>query len=243
MDKATIMVQLPRPSLFDGILFFSAFVSFLLHVLGTIFPYWWVVHEKDDQTDTLTFYYGIWVIIDCRNNTCITTSSRMHDDRAWLIGPAVLFILANVLLLAVLVLMCCYILHKKHALFLRKLCVLFSTGAGGVIILAVLIFYKKKAGLRPSQAPETSDGDPSWALLLSTTASIIAVANGAVIGYHTAKRWRKGGDKHKKTVFGIDAGELELNVNAMRRGELSFGKDINKLEALKVGTGEINFRI
>lgn len=80
-ERKSVMTHLPRPSLFDAILFFSGLVAFVLHILGTVFPYWWVVHEKDDQTATLTFYYGIWVIIDCRNNTCITTSSRMRDDR------------------------------------------------------------------------------------------------------------------------------------------------------------------
>lgn len=109
--------------------------------------------------------------------------------------------------------------------------------------MAVLIFYKKKAGLRPSQAPETSDGDPSWALFLSTTASVIAVANGVILGYNVGKHWNKGGDKYRKTVFGIDAGELEMNVNALRRGRLSFGKDINRLEALKEENGGINYHI
>ena len=32
--------------------------------------------------------------------------------------------------------------------------------SGGIIILAVLIFVKKKAGLLPSIAPDTSDGNP-----------------------------------------------------------------------------------
>jgi hypothetical protein len=108
---------------------------------------------------------------------------------------------------------------------------------GGIIIMAVLIFYKKKAGLRPSQAPETSDGDPSWALLLSSMASIIAVLHGAVSGCYAKKMWKKGEDKRKKTVFGIEAGELEVDVNALRRGQLSFGKDINKLETMREENG------
>ncbi|XP_045176923.1 uncharacterized protein LOC123537312 [Mercenaria mercenaria] len=231
--KIFTMIRLKRPTIFDAAMLFSGLVAFVLHVLGTAFPYWWVVHEREDETITLTFYYGIWVIIDCRNDTCVTTSSRMNGDRAWLIGPAVLIILADLLLLVVVLFTCRYIVYEKHGLVFRKLCVLLSSGAGGVIILAVLIFYKKKAGLRPSQAPETSDGDPSWALLLSSMASIIAVLHGVVSGCYANKMWKKGEDKRPKTVFGIDAGELEVNVNALRRGELSCGKNINRLESVK----------
>lgn len=228
------MIRLRRPTPLDIVSLVLGLAAFILHALGTAFPVWWIVHEPDEQSSELTFYYGIWVIIDCRNDTCVTTSSRMQNDRAWLIGPAVLIILSDVLLLCVLVMTCKYLLHEKHEVFYRKLCVVLGGGAGGVIIMAVLIFYKKKAGLRPSYAPETSEGDPGWSLFLSAGGALVAVIN-ALISVRGARRASKlkDGKKRKKTVFGIEAKELEMDVNALRRGELSFGKNINALASEK----------
>lgn len=75
---------------------------------------------------------------------------------------------------------------------------------GGVIILAVLIFYKKKAGLRPWFAPETSAGDPGWALFLSTVGAIVAVVNGIVIGI-SVNRYSYRNLEKRKSIFGICA--------------------------------------
>jgi len=55
--------------------------SLVLHVLGTVFPYWWTVHERDERNLDWTFYYGIWEIVNCRNGDCVNTSSRMEGDR------------------------------------------------------------------------------------------------------------------------------------------------------------------
>lgn len=76
--------------------------------------------------------------------------------------------------------------------------------SGGVIILAVLIFYKKKAGLRPSFAPETSAGDPGWALFLSTVGAIIAVLNAVVIGVAVSRYSYRNLEK-RRSIFGICA--------------------------------------
>jgi len=56
-------------------------VALALHVVGAAVPAWWVVHEEDVLHVHLTFHYGIWQIVDCENDTCVTTSSRMHGDR------------------------------------------------------------------------------------------------------------------------------------------------------------------
>lgn len=71
--------QTPRP--LDLAALVLGLVAFLLHMLGTVFPYWWTVHEHDVLNVDWTFYYGIWVIVDCRNTTCVSTSSQMHGDR------------------------------------------------------------------------------------------------------------------------------------------------------------------
>lgn len=237
------MICVRRPSWLDFVSLLFAFTAFILHVLGTAFPVWWVVHEPDKKGEELTFYYGIWVIIDCRNGSCITTSSRMNNDRAWLIGPAVLIIMSVVLLLLVLVITCVYMLWDKHEVFYRKLCVVLSGGAGGVITMAVLIFYKKKAGLRPSYAPETSEGDPGWSLFLSAGGAIVAIIN-AIANVPGARRASKlkDGKTRKKTVFGIEARELEMDVNALRRGELSFGKNINALSVEKYERDQTQYK-
>ena len=82
---------------------------------------------------------------------------------------------------------------------------------GVIIILAVLIFYKKKAGLRPSHAPETSDGDPDWALFLSTSGALIAMANSVLITVAVKRYSRKNIEKFK-TIFGIYAAGRVKNV-------------------------------
>lgn len=49
---------------------------------------------------------------------------------AWLIGPAVLVILADVLLFVVMVTTGWYLSHDKHGSLFRKLCVVLSAGGG-----------------------------------------------------------------------------------------------------------------
>lgn len=68
--------------------------------------------------------------------------------------------------------------------------------------MAVLIFYKKKAGLRPSAAPETSDGDPGWAFFLSTSGAIVAIVNAVVMGISVGRYSHKSLEK-RRSVFGI----------------------------------------
>ncbi|XP_052801323.1 uncharacterized protein LOC128232025 [Mya arenaria] len=215
-----------RPLPLDLLALPGAVTAFLMHVVGTATPYWWVVHEEDVTHVELIFYYGIWEIVDCENNTCVKTPSKMHGDRAWLIGPAVLLVMAGALLLLSLVASIVLLWRRSVAHNLRKIAVIFSGGAGTVIIMAVLIFYKKKAGLRPSDAPETSDGDPDWALFLSTGSALVAIANSVLIGY-AAKRYSKKNLDKFSTIFGLWAADLEIDVNALREGELRQGRKVN----------------
>ena len=68
----------------------------------------------------------------------------------------------------------------------------------------MLIFYKKKAGLRPSIAPETSSGDPGWALHLSTCGAIVAIVNAVVMGI-SVNRYSYRSLEKRKSIFGISA--------------------------------------
>ncbi|KAL4224504.1 hypothetical protein ACF0H5_015205 [Mactra antiquata] len=218
------------PSPLDWLVLFLAALAFILHTVGIIFPMWWTVHEEDVLGIELTFHYGIWAIVDCKEDNCTTTSSIMHGDRAWLIGPAVLVVLADVLLLVVMVTTLVYLFQNQHVVLLRRLCVVFSAGGSCTIIMALLIFYKKKAGLRPSDAPETSDGDPDWSFLLSTFGAVVAVFQSVACGL-SVKRLHKPHNtgKHKTTIFGIETEDMEVDINALRRGELSFGKNVNNM--------------
>ncbi|KAH3882394.1 uncharacterized protein LOC127831157 [Dreissena polymorpha] len=206
-----------------------ALAALVSHVVGTATHTWWIVHEDDVLQQSFTFYYGIWVVVDCKNHTCVTLSSGMQGRRAWLLGPAVLLVMAAILMLVVLVtssLLLALPWHHRHARTLRKLGVIFNIGAGVIIILAVLIFYKKKAGLRPSTAPETSNGNPGWSLLLSTVGGILAIADAVVIGI-TVNRYSHKKMEKLKTIFGIYAADLEIDVNALRQGVLRQGRKVN----------------
>lgn len=207
---------------------FLGLVSFVFHLIATVFPYWWTVHEKENNghEQHLTFYYGIWAVVDCRNGSCITRISRMHGKRVWLIGPAVLFVLADVLLLTVLIISCICLFCNTMHIVLRKISVLFSGGAGGVIALAVLIFYKKKAGLRPYKAPETTNGDPGWALYISASAAVISLCNALLIGSNIRRVIHA--QKRKDKIFGIRATDMEINVNALRKDILVQGPDVTR---------------
>ena len=103
--------------------------------------------------------------------------------------------------------------------------------SGGTIILAVLIFYKKKAGLRPSIAPETTDGDPEWALFLATGGGILAVCNSVFIGFGFK---RNAKPRQEDSVFGMKkVADFEIDVNALRKGVLIQGRNITRINSEK----------
>lgn len=97
--------------------------------------------------------------------------------------------------------------------------------------MALLIFFKKKTGLRPSDAPETTNGNPDWSFLMTMFGAIVAIFHSTACAV-SVKRVHKTGSARKqksKTIFGIDVDDLEIDVRALRRGELMFGKNVNMM--------------
>lgn len=54
--------------------------------------------------------------------------------------------------------------------------------AGAVIIVGILLFVKKKAGLTEQFALETKDGVPSWSLALSASGGTLGILAGISMG-------------------------------------------------------------
>jgi len=77
----TLFDKFQLPQHLDLVSLALAVIAFVLHVVGTSVPVWWIVHEEDVQHEDWTFFYGIWVIVDCKSGNCITITSVMHGTR------------------------------------------------------------------------------------------------------------------------------------------------------------------
>ena len=53
---------------------------------------------------------------------------------------------------------------------------------GTLIVMGVLIFFKKKTGLSPSQAIATKNGNAGWALTTSSISGVLAIVCAVLVG-------------------------------------------------------------
>ncbi|XP_021350294.1 uncharacterized protein LOC110448402 [Mizuhopecten yessoensis] len=171
-----------RVRIVDVILLLLGVVGTCLHVLGLVFPAWWYIDDPNNVgTDDVT-YFGIWATVTCQNSTCITTSSDRSGSRAWLQGVAVVETFAAILLMFNVATQLVLVRQCKTVSILRRLVVILTSGAGCVIIIGILLFVKKKAGLTPLEALETRDGATGWPLILSSAAAAVSLIIAMVMG-------------------------------------------------------------
>lgn len=222
--------------IYDIVSLIAGSISAVLHILGEIIPGWWVLEEVDTQGRHVKYYFGVLSTRTCQSDMCSTEVAKMSDERAWLIGPAVLVLLAGVLLVSVIILITAAVI-KSWGAPLRKLCVLLSAGAGGIILLAVLIFVKKKAGLRPSIAPDpdTADGVPGWTIITSSVGAVLALLNAIIIAAGVAKNFKT---PHPPT----SQLNMEIQVNGMPSADMASRRQIQKKNQIpRRGSGMVYY--
>ncbi|XP_033752040.1 uncharacterized protein LOC117335892 [Pecten maximus] len=166
----------------DVTLLLLAVVGTCLHILGLVFPGWWYIDDPDNTGTSDVTYFGIWATVTCQNGTCVTSSSDRSGTRAWLQGVAVIETLAAVLLACDVATHLVLVRQDKTVSILRRLVVILTSGAGSIIIIGILLFVKKKAGLTPLEALETRDGTTGWPLLLSSVAAALSLLVAVVMG-------------------------------------------------------------
>ncbi|CAC5416542.1 unnamed protein product [Mytilus coruscus] len=117
--------------------------------------------------------------------SCTEKSSNSNGEKAWLEGVKVVEVFAVIFLFASSIISALTIALRKwptRTLLLWKLFTAFSGAAGTVIIMGVLIFFKKKAGLSPSQAIATKDGIADWSMIVSSICGVLSIVCSVFIG-------------------------------------------------------------
>ncbi|KAK3597605.1 hypothetical protein CHS0354_030151 [Potamilus streckersoni] len=171
---------------YDPVSLFLLLSATVLHLIGLIMPGWWVVQ----QTDSVS-YFNIWFVMYCTDErNCSETTFMMSGDRAWLIGPAILEVLALATFAACTLLNIYFLLKTKAGKAIRKLYSILLASAGFVIIFGLLIFVKKKAGLARIET-ETSEGEPGWTMMISIVAAIIAVLDSILTCIGISRNFKK----------------------------------------------------
>ncbi|XP_069132798.1 uncharacterized protein [Argopecten irradians] len=176
-EKSSVRVRI-----LDAVLLFVVVVGTCLHILGLVFPGWWYIDDPDNTGTNDVTYFGIWATVTCKNGTCVSSVSDRSGTRAWLQGVAVIETIAAVLLVLDVATHVVLVRQGKVVSILRRLVVILTAGAGSVILIGVLLFVKKKAGLTPLEALETRHGTTGWPLLLSSTAAAISLLVAIVMG-------------------------------------------------------------
>ncbi|KAL5006087.1 hypothetical protein ScPMuIL_017245 [Solemya velum] len=151
----------------------------VFHITACVMPGWWVVDDSYRGSPNTTAYFGIWVKEVCHNGDCVKSPSDRTGEKAWLIGVMAsetislcLFIFAAVSNGILLV--------RKTGVWLRRLYVVLVSGGGTFILFGILIFVKKKAGLRRTSSLET-DGTIGWPLILATVAGLLGLLDGVFV--------------------------------------------------------------
>lgn len=202
------------------------------HCVGMIYPNWWYVSEPSGNSNqTKTSYFGLWETITCFDNICSSTKSDMDGKRAWLVGVAVLESVSAALFVIALFVSIIFTIRGKENSLLRKLYVIAVGGAGTFVILAILIFVKKKAGLTKVMALETSDGDPGWPLILSSVSGSVAIVTSIAMVIKLCTR-----TKHLDEEFMDDPyylREIERKINELKVSVEPYQRENSKEEMTK----------
>ncbi|XP_071123102.1 uncharacterized protein [Mytilus edulis] len=198
----------------------GSIVSFIGQILSVRYPRWWTI-ESTVKNVTETVHFGIWVTLDCFNGACTEESSNSNGEKAWLEGVKVVEVFAVIFLFSSSVISALTIALRKRparVFLLWKLFTAFSGAAGTVIIMGVLIFFKKKAGLSPSQAISTKDGIADWSMIVSSICGVLSIICSVFIG---CKLIMKDSDMDDETDYSKWHDSIKSKEESKKKKELS----------------------
>lgn len=169
----------------EAVFSFLAFVCFGLHVTGICTADWWNLSDQFANGTVVKTSFGIWWTRTCIDDVCSSTSRDLTGELAWLLGVAAIETISVVLYalaLPVAVMLVYRAVRDLNVDVLKKLYVVILSGAGAVILVGILLFVKKKAGLTERFAMETKDGVAGWSLALSSAGGTIGLLAGVSMG-------------------------------------------------------------
>ncbi|XP_061167019.1 uncharacterized protein LOC133175900 [Saccostrea echinata] len=181
---------------------FLAFLSFGLHITGISTTEWWKLTDEFPNGTIESTSFGLWWTRTCRDDVCSVSSRNLSGELAWLLGVAAIEAVSAALYalsLPVAILLIYRGIRDLNVDVIKKLYVVVLSGAGAVIIVGIVLFVKKKAGLTERFAMATKDGVPGWSLALSSTGGALGILAGVAMGFSLLCRTKEYEDDDHHT--------------------------------------------
>ncbi|KAK3102265.1 hypothetical protein FSP39_010042 [Pinctada imbricata] len=163
-------------------------VCAIFQTVGVTTVHWWVVQNILVNGSSTETSFGIWQTNECIDHHCTTENRQLSGELAWLLGVAVIESVSAALCILSVGVATGFVIRtiqERDTITMKKLYIVLLGGAGAVIILGVLLFVKKKAGLTPLQSLQTKDGNPAWSLALSSAAGGISILAAVAMAMYT----------------------------------------------------------